>query len=183
MRKFLFFVYISLFLFSTTGCTLSSKSTDYGYLTNEYNLQYVGDIHGRDMEEEEVLNRYKGYTDYLYLFDKSKCYMNFQCKGSSYGDFWCEGSIVIVQANGDILFENKSFSCWAEIGLYYGVLKYNSESVKEQIVNIYIYAPYWCRLQLYYDIEGNGEKVLLTFEFWKGKYNELPDFLDMNSHE
>ena len=156
---------------------MPNKSNDYSYLNNHYYLVRCGDIHGADVTSYEVLDRYSPYDNYLNLFDKNASFMNYQCKGTSYDDFWCEGSLKIVDVKGAILLQSNSFECWTNAALYHGVIRYKNNEDKEQIGNIYVFAPYWCRIQLNYDVSGSGDIKLITFEFWKGEFNELPGFL------
>ena len=180
MKKYFVSISISLTLLGLTSCSMSSKSADYAYLNNQYSLVRCGDIHGADIYGNEVLDRYEGYDDYKNLFDIKNSSLNFQCKGTSYDDFWCEGSIKLVDKNGVVLIEDRSFSCWTDAALYYGKIYYENEDDKNVIGNIYVFAPYWCRLQLDYDVSGDGDIKTITFEYWKGAFNELPEFLKAN---
>ena len=160
------------------GCSVASQNYDYSYLNNQYFLSRAGDIHGVDPFSETTLSNIKGFTDYISLFNKKESLLNFQCYGTSVEDFYCIGSVKIVDAMDNVLLNNSSFECWANVDLYYGEVKFINIQDAEQIGRIYIHTPYWCRLQLDYDVDGSGNKTTITFEFGKGRFNDLPEFLN-----
>ena len=166
-----------LLCLSFSSCSMRSESYDYAYLNNRYNLWAVADIHGKDPFYGRDLYAVKDVDLHNELFDLENSYLNFQCKGESYSDFHCEGELHLYNSsNQEVLIVN-SFNCSANVSLYTGMIVFYDEVAKEKIGDIYISTPYWCRIQLYYDIQGTGEKTLLTFEFFKGKFNDLPEFL------
>lgn len=180
MKKRFFRIGILLIPLVLTSCSMDNKSSDYGYLNNHYNLVRCGDIHGANIYDITILDQYEAYDDYKGLFDINNSFLNFQCRGTSYDDFWCEGSIKLVDNKGVVLIDNKSFSCWTDATLYYGKIYYEDEQDKNVIGNIYVFAPYWCRIQLDYDVSGEGDIKTITFEYWIGSFNDLPDFLKGN---
>ena len=175
MRKELFttICFISIVL---SSCGAKSANITKSYLNYKYTLVRCGDLHGLSPTSNEVLDRNEGFTSYIDLFDKSKSYINFQCKGTSFEDFYCEASFYLFDYNGGKIKSIDSFICQYS-GEQGGMVIYNDEETKTQLGIIYVYTPYWCRWQFEYDVDDSGNKTLLTFEFWKGQFNNLPDFL------
>lgn len=176
MRKLLFKL-APIFLIVLSSCSARNSNTIKSYLNYKYTLVRVGDLHGLAPTSNEVLNRNPGFTSYINLFDKSKSYINYQCKGTSYDDFYCEASFYLYDKDGNEIIKKDSFTC-QYTGGQSGTIIYNDGETKEELGIIYVYTPYWCRWQLEYDVDNSGDKILLTFEFWKNKYNSLPDFLN-----
>lgn len=158
------------------SCSARNADVTKAYLNYRYNLQRAGDIHGLDPTSNEVLDRNPGYTSYINLFNRNDSFINFQCKGTSYDDFYCEASFKLCDIDNNVLLEKESFRC-SYTGGQSGTIIYSDDEANEYIGTIYVYTPYWCRWQYEYDVDNSGNKMLLTFEFWKGKYNPLPDFL------
>lgn len=159
------------------SCNSGSSNIEKAYLNYKYVLSRAGDIHGLSPTSNEVLDRNPGFTSYINLFDKDESFINFQCKGTSYKDFCCEASFRLVGINSTIVIEKESFVC-SYSGGQGGIIVYDDIETKELLGPIYVYTPYWCRWQFEYDVDGSGEKTLLTFEFWKNTYNPLPDFIN-----
>ena len=162
------------------SCSVRGATITRSYLNFKYNLSRAGDLHGIAPTSSEVLDRNPGYTSYIELFDKNDSYFNFQCKGTSYDNFYCEASFRLCDKNGNILVEKESFKC-SYTGGQMGTIIYSDDETKEYIGTIYVYTPYWCRWQYEYDVDNTGNKILLTFEFWKQQYNPLPEFLTVEN--
>lgn len=173
-QKFLM-AFIPLFLFS--GCGTKNANTIKSFLNYKYVLLRAGDLHGLSPTASVVLDEKnnKGFTNYINLFDKEKSYINFQCKGTSYDDFYCEASFFLFDAKGNELMKNECFICEYSGGQT-GTIIFEENETKEQLGTIYVYTPYWCRWQFEYSVDDSDEKTLITFEFWKSKYNDLPTF-------
>lgn len=175
MKKkiFVFFALVPLL----SSCSFSLQTKQRFYLNYKYNLTRAGDIHGKSVSEGEVLNRVSGFTDYTSLFDRTKSYINFQCFGSSIDDFYCDTTFVLYDKNGNKVFgdENNHFRTSYDGKQLGNVIFENSEDSKK-IGAIYVYTPYWCRWQFNYDVNKDNKPIKLTFEFWKGEFNDLPDW-------
>lgn len=167
----LFFIFIS-------GCSTNSANVTKAYLNRQYNLIRAGDLHGLSPNSSEVLDEKhnKGFTSYIHLFDKSKSFVNFQCKGTSYDNFYCDGTLVLYDLKGNLIMEAEEFRCSYSDGQW-GSIIYENQEMYSKLGIIYVYTPYWCRCQFYYDISGDGNLTLLTFEFWVAKGNDLPSFV------
>ena len=174
------FLYSCLFLFVLSSCGSGSANITRAYLSWRYVLFRAGDLHGLPPTSDEVLDRNPGYTSYIDLFNKDKSYISFQCFGTSYEDFYCECSFKLVDVNDVTIIENNNFKCEYSGGQL-GKIIYNDDDAKKALGTIYVYTPYWCRWQFEYDINNNGDKTLLTFEFWKNVPNPLPEFLNNNN--
>lgn len=177
MRKLFLFL---LLPFCIVSCSTRNANITKSYLNCEYHLWRAGDLHGLDPTSNEVLDRNPGFISYVNLFDKRSSYINFQCKGTSYDDFYCDASFKLVDKNLNTLVEVDSFVC-EYVGGQYGTIVIKDTDTKEYLGKIYVYTPYWCRWQYEYDVDGEGNKILLTFEFWKERNNQLPDFLVTNN--
>ena len=162
------------------SCSTKNANVTKAYLNHKYMLVRAGDLHGLPPTSNEVLNRNEGFTSYIDLFDKADSYINFQCKGTTYEDFYCEASFKLVNKSGEVVMEKESFIC-QYTGGQSGMVIYDDEETKNMLGIIYVYTPYWCRWQLEYDVDDSGNKTLLTFEFWISKFNPLPDFLTPNN--
>lgn len=159
------------------SCSLDQESYNHRYLNYKYVLKQAGDLHGIKPTSKEVLDQNKGFTSYLSLFNKNKSYINFQCVGTNAENFHCETTFVLYDKKGNLLVgdENIVFNT-SYNGVQSGKIKYEDPQYKEKIGTIYVYTPYWCRWQFEYDVDGSGNKTLLTFEFWKSTYNPLPEW-------
>ena len=166
---------IVLFL-SLSSCSAKNANIIKSYLSYKYVLNEAGDLHGLHPASNEVLNRNPGFISYIKLFDKSKSYINYQCKGTSYEDFYCEASFYLYDKDGKSIVKKDSFVC-QYTGGQRGTIIYNDDETAEELGTIYVYTPYWCRFQFEYDVDNSGTKTLLTFEFWKNAYNDLPDWI------
>lgn len=174
MHKYIYpLTFISLLLVS---CGAGAANKTKSYLNYKYNLARCGDLHGLPPTSNEVLDRNKGFTSYINLFDREKSFINYQCKGTSYDDFYCEASFYLYDINDNPIICVDSFVCQYSGGQS-GMIIYEDDNIKKQLGIIYVYTPYWCRWQCEYDIDNSGNEVLLTFEFWKGQFNSLPEFL------
>lgn len=170
------FVFL-LFPFLLCSCSFGNESVDRSYLNYKYVLKDAGDIHEYAPNYGEVLNRDPGFTSYTSLFDKNKSYINFQCYGNNVNNFYCETTFSLVDKNGNIVFGGDDFKFKTRFsGGQSGTLVIEDPNIALTIGTIYVYTPYWCRYQLEYDVDGSGIKKLLTFEFWKNKYNPLPEW-------
>lgn len=176
-KTFILTVLIPLF----TSCGVTNANVTKTYLNFRYNLWRAGDLHGLAPTSNEVLDRNPGFTSYINLFRKDECYINFQCKGTSYEDFYCDASFKLTDKDNNILVEKESFRCFYSGGQN-GTVIIEDDETRERLGTIYVYTPYWCRWQFEYDVDNSGSKTLLTFEFWKSEFNKLPDFL-INEHE
>ena len=171
-KSFILFVLIPF----VVSCSTRNANITKAYLNCKYTLWRAGDLHGLSPTSNEVLDRNPGYTSYVNLFNKGECYINFQCKGTNYEDFYCEASFKLIDKDNNVLVEKESFVC-RYTGSQTGKIIFEDEETEEYLGTIYVYTPYWCRWQYEYDVDNSGNKTLLTFEFWKGKSNPLPDFL------
>lgn len=174
MRKY--FLLFLLFPILITSCSTRNANVTKSFLNAEYHLWRAGDLHGLNPTSNEVLDRNPGFTNYIQLFDRKESFVNFQCKGTSYEDFYCDASFRLVDKNHNVLVNKDSFIC-EYVGGQYGMVTIKNDETKEYLGKIYVYTPYWCRWQYEYDVDGKGNVILLTFEFWIEKYNQLPDFL------
>ena len=176
MHKFrlLFIIFLTLL----TSCSVGTNDIQTSFLNYKYILSCAGDLNGVNPTSGEVLNRNKGFKDYTSRFNKNSCYINFQCLGTSYDDFRCETTFFVQDKKNTILIdrsENPFLTSFS--GGQRGIILFNNEYDSESIGTIFVYTPYWCRWQCLYDLEGDGELILLTFEFWKKEYNPLPGFI------
>ena len=162
-------------ILALSSCSVNTNNTDYSYLNCYYALDRIGDIHGANIFAKESLNFYDEFDDYAYLFNKKSSYVNFQCKGTSYDDFYCEGTFYLEDMKGNVLIDVPSFRCRADVGFYVGTIYFESSEDKNLIGTIYVYTPYWCRIQLPYVVDN--QEITMTFQFWKRWNNELPDFI------
>lgn len=159
------------------SCSINQESYNHRYLNYKYTLVRAGDLHGISPTSKENLAQNKGFTSYITLFDKSKSFINFQCIGNNASNFHCETTFVLYDKSGnllaggeDIVF-NTSYS-----GVQSGKIKYEDPEIGSKLGTIYVYTPYWCRWQFEYDVDGSGNKTLLTFEFWKSTFNPVPEW-------
>jgi len=174
MRVTLFKI-IPIFFLIFSSCSTRNANVIKSYLNYKYVLTRAGDLHGLAPTSNEVLDRNPGYTSYINLFDKSKSYINYQCSGTSYEDFYCEASFYLYDKDGNEIIKIDTFKC-QYTGGQSGTIIYTDDDVKDMLGIIYVYTPYWCRWQFEYDVNNSGNKILLTFEFWKNQYNPLPKF-------
>ena len=175
MHKALFKI-IPLFLLLLSSCSANDANIVRSYLNYKYVLVRAGDLHGLAPTSNEVLDRNPGFTSYINLFDKSKSFINYQCKGTSYDDFYCEASFYLYDKDGNAIIKKDSFVC-QYTGEQGGRIIYDNDETKKELGTIFVYTAYWCRWQFEYDVDNSGNKTLLTFEVWKNNYNPLPDFL------
>ena len=175
MRKLLFFLIIPL---SLCSCSISTNDKYLAYLNYKYTLVRAGDLHGLNPTSNEVLNRNPGFTSYMKYFDKQSSYINFQCVGTSLYDFKCETQFCLKDSSGKEIINlvNPVFYTTYSGGQS-GTVNILDNSVKDLVGTIYVYTPYWCRWQCEYDVNDDGNPILITFEFWKSSYNPLPDFI------
>ncbi len=174
------FILLPLIL-CAVSCNVRSNNIKRSYLNYVYKLKRGGDLHGLSPTSEEVLDRNLGFTSYISLFSMES-YISFQCKGTSYENFYCEASFLLLDKDSNVLVEKDSFRC-SYTGGQSGTVIYEDEDTSQLLGTIYVYTPYWCRWQFEYDVDGSGEKTLLTFEFWKHSFNPLPDFLTLEDEE
>lgn len=166
-----------LLSFLLSSCSFSRQSTLKSFLNYRYVLKDAGDIHGLDPSKGTVLNGTKGFTSYTKLFNKQNSYINFQCKGNNQNDFHCETTMCVTDLGGNMVFgdENYVFNTSVPYGESVEII-YDNKEDENKIGRIYVYTPYWVRWQFEYDVNNDGNKVLLTFEFWKQTYNDLPEW-------
>ena len=177
MRKLLCCLFIPLLL---SSCSLESNNINVSYLNYRYQLVRAGDIHGLDPFSKELLDKNPGYTSYIELFNKKTGYINFQCVGSSLDDLRCETQFYLEDINGNVLVNATDPVFYTSFkGTQTGKIVYTDKDIENKIGDIYVYTPYWCRWQCEYDVDGSGNKITLTFEFWKKEYNPLPDFISL----
>lgn len=177
MKKKILLIPIMCFLL--TSCNAGVENLDISYLNYKYVLNCSANLHGLDPRTNEVLERNisKENRDrdiYTKYFDKEKSFINFQCVGSTFEDFKCETSFYLTKKNGDIVVSLDLFYTKYSGGES-GVIIFKDAELGNQIGTIYVYTPYWCRCQFNIDANDDGNKELLTFEFWKNTYNPLPD--------
>lgn len=172
-RAFLFLSIIPLL----SSCSFNTQTKQKHYLNYKYSLVRAGDIHGKSPAYGEVLDRISGYTSYISLFDKTKSYINYQCYGSSFNDFYCDTTFVLYDKKGNKVFGDEDYHFRTSFsGGQNGKIIFENSEDSAKFGKIYVYTPYWCRWQFNYDVKGDGNLVKLTFEFWKTQYNELPDW-------
>ena len=163
-----------LLLFVPLLCSCTPKKyNDTQFLNYKYVLSYVGDIHGADPRRYESLGRVPGITSYSKKFDQKNSFINFQCRGDSFENYHCETTFSLKDIEGNVVIEcltpfNSTYKGGEE-----GNIIFDEPTVKEKIDTIYVYTPYWVRIQLNYDINKDGNNVLLTFEFWKKTFNDI----------
>lgn len=154
-----------------SSCSIKSEDQRKTFTNYYYELVRAGDIHGLPPEEKELLDKNPGYTNYANLFDLKNSYINFQCVGNDFDSFHCETTLCIKDKKGDLILgsPNIVFNTHIENN----EIKCDNEKDQDKIGKIYYYPAYWCRLQCEYTI-SDDEKVLITFEFWKKSFNEVP---------
>lgn len=157
------------------SCTAKNATQTIGYLNYLYRLHAVGDIHDVPVNEGIRIDWIEGCDDYSSYFDLDNSYLDFQCVGSSYQDFHCVGSIYIVDKDNRVVFEEIGFLCEYNGGQS-GEIEFNNIETKRKIKHIY-YSIYRTRFQCEYDVNNDGNLVLLTFEFFPASFNNLPSFL------
>lgn len=168
---------LPVFLCGLTSCSIKSEDKSKLFLNYDYKLVRVGDIHGGDPATKEVLTQHPNFTSYISLFNKSKSHINFQCKGSNYNDFHCDTTFALYDKDGNcIAGGDDAVFRTSYVGQQHGTILYEDDEIKQKLGTIYVYTPYWCRWQMEYDVDKSGNKVLLTFEFWKTTYNPLPEW-------
>ena len=166
-----------VFLILIGSLTLSSCSVSYqnerrDFLSYRYALRKAGDLHGKPFNEYELLDKNPGFTDYTKLFDTTNSYMNFQCVGDDYDSFHCETTLCLKDKNGRIILGSESETFNTHLEKSFVVC--DDEKYNLLYGTMYYTASYWVRLQCEYDVNGDGNKTLLTFEFWKKSFNEAP---------
>lgn len=170
-------LFLSVLPLLLASCSFGEQSINNAYLNYKYVLKSAGDIHDVPLRTKEVLSSTPGFTNYTSLFDKEKSYINFQCVGTNFDDFKCETTFVLYDKNGNTVFGGENFVFNSRYtSKNRGELVYEDENIKNQIGTIYVNTAYWCRWQFEYDVDGSGNKTLLTFEFWKTSYNTLPEW-------
>lgn len=169
--------FILLFAFLLSSCSFSRQNKEKFYLNYFYTLNDCGDIHEYSPTYGEVLKRDPGFTSYTSLFNKNSSYINFQCYGDSFNTYYCETTFCLVDKNNNYVFGNDTFKFRTSFsGGQIGELIFEDEEIANFVGKIYVYTPYWCRWQYEYDVNNDGNKTLLTFEFWKRNFNELPEW-------
>lgn len=172
-RIFAFFALVPLL----SSCSFSLQTKERFYLNYKYNLVRAGDLHGKSPAYGEVLDRISGFTSYISLFDTKKSYINYQCYGNNFNDFYCDTTFVLYDKNGNKVFGDEDYHFKTRYdGGQSGKIKFVNSEDSKKFGKIYVYTPYWCRWQFNYDVKGDGNLVKLTFEFWKGQFNKLPDW-------
>ena len=176
MIKKILILLISPLLLSS--CSFGDSSEDYEFLNYKYTLNEAGDIHGAIPTSGEVgLYKIAGFTNYINHFDRENSYINFQVVGDSFETTSCNGTFCLKDKKGNYVVGNDviSFNC-RHSGGQSGKIIFSDSYVANLLGNIYVFTPYWCRCQFEYDINNDGNPLLLTFEFWKSSYNEVPEW-------
>lgn len=161
-----------------SSCSFTNPTTNYAYLNYKYVLNDAGDLHGSDPTKGNVMRHTAGYTSYTSYFDKKTSYINFQCKGTNINDYHCETTFCLRDKDGNVVFGSDDYVFNTGIttrGYHATVIFYNKVD-EEKIGTIYVYTPYWVRWQFECDANGDGTKELLTFEFWKNTFNDVPEW-------
>lgn len=167
-------------LLCLSSCSLGKADKATFFLNYKYTLVRAGDLHGIKPSAMEVISQNPGFTSYISLFSKTKSYINFQCKGTSVDDFYCETTFVLYDSGGNLIAGGEDLVFRTRYaGEQRGTIKYYDQEVENKLGTIYVYTPYWCRWQCEYDVDGSGQKTLITFEFWKNTYNPLPDWIKL----
>lgn len=170
-------IFVLIFGILLSSCSFGNENKELTFLNYKYTLKDAGDLHGLEPTSNEMLNRNTGFTSYTNLFDKERSYINFQCYGSSYDSFYCETTFCLCDKNGNNIIGGEDFKFNTSYnGGQAGTINIENEEKRKILGTIYVYTPYWCRWQYEYDVNGDGNKTLLTFEFWKSSYNDLPDW-------
>lgn len=169
---------LPIFVLILSSCSFSNPTTNYAFLNYKFVLNDAGDLHGINPTTNEVLKRNSGFTSYTKLFDKKTSYINFQCKGTNINDYHCETTFCLRDKEGNIVIGSDDYVFNTGItpnGYDARVIFYNKQD-EETFGTMYVYTPYWVRWQFEYDVNGDGNKTLLTFEFWKSTYNDVPEW-------
>lgn len=161
-----------------SSCSFTNATKDYAYLNHKYVLNDAGDLHGLNPESGTVMRNNKGFTSYTNLFDKKNSYIDFQCKGTNKNDFHCETTFYLLDKKGSVVYGSEDYIFNTRLAKGYNntTVVYENENDQEKFGSMYVYIPYWVRWQFEYDVNGDGNKVLLTFEFWKSTFNEVPEW-------
>lgn len=174
MFKKLFILFsLSLVL---TSCSFSGQSVYKQFLNYRYVLNNAGDLHGLPATSNEVLGRNPGFTSYINLFDKENSYIDFQCYGNSFDSFYCETTFCLKDKNGNYVMGNENYKFRTSFDSRKQILLFEDKNIESQFGVVYANAVYSCRWQCEYDVKGDGNKVLLTFEFWKKALNPIPEW-------
>lgn len=157
---------------SLSSCSIKSENKSKSFTNYYYELVRAGDLHGLPPTEKELLNANPGFTNYVNLFDLKGSFINFQCVGNDFDSFHCETTLCLKDKKGVTILGDSSvvFNTYIDKN----EIKCEDTAVQEKIGKIYYYPAYWCRLQCEYDVNDDGNKVLITFEFWKKAFNEVP---------
>lgn len=158
------------------GCSVKSESIYNQYLNYKFVLRRAGDIKGQDVNYPYNMDRLPGYVSYIDRFDTSNSYIDFQCKGNNFDNFRCETTFVLkTKTNGYIRNITVPFNT-RFIGYELGTIEIFDDKIKQELGTIYVYTPYFCRWQCDFDVDGDGNKELITFEFVKEKFNDVPEW-------
>lgn len=168
MNKHLLYLPI---LFLLTGCTVKNEGFYFSYYNYYCKLTSVGDIQGRSPQTGEILHSVPGYIDYTKLFKKDESFFNCQVTGTNLDNLHCESMFSFESVDG-LISIHETFESRLDGK---NIIILNNKS-KETIGNIYV-GTYACRWEFLYDINGDQTKEKLVAEFYKTKFNDLPDFV------
>ena len=155
---------------SSVSSEVSSKRVerDSRYFINyKYKLSCVANIHDHHITEGERLDRLSNINVYTDMFDSSS-YFDFSCTGDTL-DQYCKTTFFVTSFTIGGLKCNFYTSLKENNQLT--TLNYVEEDVKEELGEIYVYTPYWVRLQIPTDCDQDGIPEIITFEFWKETFN------------
>lgn len=173
-KRFLFLMFVSLLPLSS--CSVKSETKVSSYLNYCFKLTKVGDIHNADIYYPYPQDRVKGYKDYKYLFNLNDSFMNFQCKGDTFDNFHCETSFSLKTTSGVDLFSELPPTFDTELNSAGdSKLIFKDPEIGIKVGTVFVSTIYYCRYQKEYDVNGDGNMVLLTFEFWKTTFNDVPE--------
>lgn len=168
---------LPLLVCGLSSCSIKKEDKVKLFLNYDYRLIRAGDLHGISPLSKDVLTQNKGFTSYISLFDTKRSHINFQCDGSSFDEVHCDTTFALYDKNGNCIFgsDDETFRT-SYVGNQMGKVKFEDKETGNKFGTIYVSTPYWCRWQFEYDVDGSGEKTLLTFEFVKKTFNPLPDW-------
>lgn len=168
---------LPLLVCGLSSCSIKKEDKVKLFLNYDYRLVRAGDLHGISPISNDVISRNPGFTSYISLFDINKSHINFQCTGNNFDEFHCDTTFALYDKSGSCIVGSDDVTFRTNyVGNQHGTIVYEDEAVGTELGTIYVSTPYWCRWQFEYDVDGSGNKILLTFEFWKKTYNSLPEW-------
>ena len=175
MKKIHFLALLPLIL---CGCSVNSESVFNYYLNHKFILSRAGDIKGQDITYPYNMDRLPGYVSYINYFDAKNSYIDFRCKGNNFDNFRCETTFVLKTKEDAYIKDIEVPFNTRFTGGELGTIEIFDEKIKQELGTIYVYTPYFCRWQFEIDIDNDGNKELLTFEFMKAQFNDVPEWSD-----